>query len=141
MAKYISPELYNKYKHRIDESTSVAELNEVNSLIKLDTEKEHLTSIQLMILKEQFDDKYMSLREEELSAKLGKLPTRVEESVREIISDKIITEEEFEDMQKWLSRLRDSKDFNSGKKEKLQEVLRDWIEENMDSDWDGAVKE
>ena len=89
-----------------------------------------------MLLKEQFDDKYMALREKELSYRLGKLPTKVEESVREIISDQIITEDEFEGMQKWLSRLRESKDFNADKKSKLQDVLKDWIDENMDSDWD-----
>lgn len=73
---------------------------------------------------------YIPLRENELEDKFGKLPSRVEDRIREIISDKIISEEEFEGMEKWLLRLRDSKDFNSGQKEKLQEVLKDWIDEN-----------
>jgi len=89
---------------------------------KLDTNK---------LMKEQFDDKFMAPRERELSSRLGKLPARVEQSVREII-----TEDEFEGMQKWLSRLKESKTFNADKKEKLQDVLRDWIDEDMDSDWD-----
>jgi hypothetical protein len=61
-------------------------------------EKERLTSIQLTILKEQFDDKFMKLRESELEQKLGTLPSSVEERIREVISDKIITEDEFEGM-------------------------------------------
>jgi hypothetical protein len=128
--------LYTSYKTRIDGVDTVPELNSINSEIKSDREKERLTTIQLMLLKEQFDEKYMELREKELNYRLGKLPSKVEESVREIISDQIITEDEFEGMQKWLSRLRESKDFNADKKSKLQDVLKDWIDENMDSDWD-----
>jgi hypothetical protein len=124
--------LYGKYKHRIDESTSVAELNEINNEIKLDTEKEHLTNLQLTILRDQFDDKYMNLRESELEDKLGTLPARVEERIRDVISDKIITEDEFEGMQKWLVRLRDSKEFSADKKDQLQELLKDWIDENIE---------
>jgi hypothetical protein len=133
--------LYTRYKNRIDASSSVSQLDEVNSAIKKDTEKERLTNIQLTMLKDQFDLKYMTLREDELGLKLGKLPTRVEENIRDIISDKMITEDEFVGMQQWLSRLRDSKDFDSEKKKKLQDVLKDWIDENMDSEWDVGVKD
>jgi len=114
-------------------SLLLCELNEVNKEIKKDTEKEHLTYIQFTILKEQFDEKYMNLRESELNQKLGRLPSRVEKRIQEINSDKIITDEELEGMEKWLGRLRDSKTFDSEKKEKLQEVLRDWIDENVDT--------
>jgi len=123
--------LYSKYKNRLDECDSVTELNKVNSEVKADMEKERLTSIQLTMLKEQYDGKYMGLRQKELEERLGKLPTRVEDTIREIISDKIITEDEFVGMQRWLSRLRESKDFDSSKKEKIQEVLKDWIDENV----------
>jgi hypothetical protein len=126
--------LYSKYKSRMEESTTVSELNEVNSDIKQDMEKEHLTNIQLTMLREQYDDKYMKLRERELEHKLGTLPPRVEESIRGIISDKIITEDEFEGMQRWLSRLKETKDFDSAKKEKVQVVLKDWIDDNIPED-------
>ncbi|MCK4831029.1 thrombospondin type 3 repeat-containing protein, partial [bacterium] len=131
--------LYNKHKHNIENCKSVKQLNAVNSEIKLDMEKEHLTSIQLTMLKEQFDEKFMSIRQKELERKLGRLPSKVEDSVREIISDKIITQEEFTGMQRWLARLKDSKDFDTGKKEKLQGVLRDWIDENIVEDWDVMI--
>jgi hypothetical protein len=122
--------LYNKYSIRIEESSSVAELSTVNDDMKSDIEKERLTYIQLTSLKDHYDEKYIKLRETELEDKFGKLPTRVQDRIQDIISDKIITEEEFAGMEKWLLRLRDSKDFDSGKKEKLQEVLKDWIDEN-----------
>jgi hypothetical protein len=131
--------LYTRYKHRIEDATKVPQLDDINNEIKSDTERERLTNIQLTMLKEQFDGKYMQLREDELGQKLGSLPTRVEENIKEIISDKVITQEEFAGMEQWLLRLRDSKDFNSEKKKKLQEVLKEWIDENMDSDWDGQT--
>jgi hypothetical protein len=126
--------LYTKYSQKIEASNSVDELNAVNSDMKSDIEKERLTYIQLTSLKEHYDDRYMQLREAELEDKFGKLPARVEDRIRDIISDKIITEDEFEGMEKWLLRLRDSKDFDSGKKAKLQEVLKDWIDENVEQE-------
>jgi Fe-S-cluster formation regulator IscX/YfhJ len=100
--------------------------------MKSDIEKERLTYIQLTSLKEHYDDRYLQLREAELEDKFGALPTKVQDRVKDIISDKIITEDEFAGMEKWLMRLRDSKDFNAQKKEKLQEVLKDWIDENVE---------
>jgi hypothetical protein len=35
-------------------------------------------------------------------------------------------------MQKWLMRLRDSKTFDSEKKEKLQDMLKVWVDENIE---------
>lgn len=128
--------LYNKHKHRIEKSKTVKDLNAANQDIKADMERERLTPIQLTMLKEIYDDKYMELREKELERKLGKLPSKVEDSIRGVISDKIITQEEFVGMQRWLSRLKDSKDFDTEKKVKLQGVLRDWIDENVVEDWD-----
>lgn len=124
--------LYSRYKHQINDSASVSGLNEINTGIKSDGEKERLTYMQMTMLKEQYDDKYMTLRESELEDQLGELPTKVQERIREVISDQIITEDEFEDMQKWLVRLRDSKTFDSEKKAKLQEVLSVWVDENIE---------
>ncbi len=128
--------LYNKYKYRIEKARSVKKLNEINTEIKIDMESEKLTNIQLTMLKEQYDEKYMELRKKELDRRLGKLPDKVESSIREVIKDKIITEDEFSGMQGWLARLRDSKDFDSEKKAKLQGVLKDWIDENVEDDWE-----
>ena len=57
---------------------------------------------------------------------------QIKSLIKKVISDKIITEDEFEDMQKWLLRLRDSKTCDSDKKAKLQEVLKVWVDENID---------
>jgi hypothetical protein len=133
--------LYGKYKHRINEARSVKRLNEINVDIKSDMERERLTNIQLTMLKEQYDEKYMELRKGELDRRMGKLPPKVETSIREVIKDKIITEDEFSGMQSWLARLRDSKDFNAEKKNRLQGVLRDWIDENVEEDWDVKTSE
>jgi hypothetical protein len=35
-------------------------------------------------------------------------------------------------MQKWLLKLRDSKTFDSAKKEKLQKLLKVWVDENIE---------
>ena len=103
-------------------------------------EREKLTNIQLTMLKDYYDEKYMELRKRELDRRLGKLPVKVENSIREVIKDKIITEDEFTGMQSWLARLRDSKEFNTEKKARLQGVLRDWIDENVAEDWEAPEK-
>jgi hypothetical protein len=126
--------LYHKYKHRIEETQTVKDLMEVNARIKQDMEKERLTNIQLTMLKEQYDDKYMELRKTELNRRMGKLPQKVENNIKEIIKDKIITQDELAGMSSLMTRLRDSKDFNAQKKARLQGLLRDWIDENVEDD-------
>ncbi|UCE39296.1 MAG: VCBS repeat-containing protein [Thermoplasmata archaeon] len=54
--------LYRKYKRRLDESTSVSELIDIDTEIKVDTEKERLTYIQLTLLEEKYKDRLRELK-------------------------------------------------------------------------------
>jgi hypothetical protein len=54
--------LYSKYKRRLDESTSISELIDVDSEIKEDTEKERLTYMQLTLLKEKYKDRLKNIK-------------------------------------------------------------------------------
>jgi hypothetical protein len=121
-------EIFNKYKmkpHKLE-----IELEKLRAVINLDLKRGVIDENSYTILKERIDEMFTEIRSDTLQTQVSELPKDIELRIMDMLIDGKISREEYDKLMPVIT----GSDMAADDKEKMQEVLEGWVNEDKKLD-------